>query len=215
MATENFQTFAESASLTDIYTDAQYIADADMLGGNKAGIAKRKLVNKALKQATKITAAVAKFIADNQANNITDATSKTNLATYLQDAVKALEPFASNAEAQAFSSTVKKISPSTLAQAFKGANQTLAANGYQIFPGGLIVQWGQATTNASGIATVTYPIAFPNLVFSAATSDSENVPANAAYGSVALTSNTTLTLAYAKGGVALNAGLVLWIAFGN
>ncbi len=35
-------------------------------------------------------------------------------------------------------------------------------NGYQKLPSGLIVQWGIAITNASGIATATLPMAFPN-----------------------------------------------------
>ena len=34
--------------------------------------------------------------------------------------------------------------------------KSLAANGYQKFPGGLIIQWG-----TSGATTVTFPIAFP------------------------------------------------------
>ena len=40
---------------------------------------------------------------------------------------------------------------------------TLAANGYQKLPSGLIIQWGTATvtTDGSGNATVTHPIAFP------------------------------------------------------
>lgn len=45
--------------------------------------------------------------------------------------------------------------------AFTGTNQLLAHDGYQKLPGGLIIQWGAATT-VSGSATVTYPIAFPS-----------------------------------------------------
>jgi len=40
---------------------------------------------------------------------------------------------------------------------FTGANQSLAANGYQKLPNGAIIQWGY---NAP--STVTFPIAFPN-----------------------------------------------------
>lgn len=39
--------------------------------------------------------------------------------------------------------------------------RSLSANGYQRLPGGLIVQWGSATTNGSGDAIVTFPLAFP------------------------------------------------------
>jgi hypothetical protein len=50
-------------------------------------------------------------------------------------------------------------------------SSSLAINGYQKLPGGLIVQWVRnvtATANGSGLATVTatYPIAFPNAVLS-------------------------------------------------
>ena len=39
------------------------------------------------------------------------------------------------------------------------------ANGYQKFPSGLIIQWG-TFTSAGGVATITYPLAFPSAVFS-------------------------------------------------
>jgi len=47
-----------------------------------------------------------------------------------------------------------------------GANgdfgSSLGGAGYQKLPGGLIIQWGYVTTNSSGVATFTHPIAFPN-----------------------------------------------------
>lgn len=90
MATNNILPFADTATATDIYNDAQYVADTDQATGNKAGIAKRKLVNKALKQSSKIAAGVAQFIANNQANNITDALTTANIAAYLQTAITSL-----------------------------------------------------------------------------------------------------------------------------
>lgn len=48
---------------------------------------------------------------------------------------------------------------------FQGANQSLATSGYQIFPGGLIIQWGRAFLTANP-ATVTFPITYPNGCFS-------------------------------------------------
>ncbi|KVN50005.1 hypothetical protein WK15_05865 [Burkholderia ubonensis] len=38
----------------------------------------------------------------------------------------------------------------------------LLTNGYQKLPSGLILQWGSVVINASGVANVTFPIAFPN-----------------------------------------------------
>lgn len=47
--------------------------------------------------------------------------------------------------------------------AFTGSNQSLGANGYQRLPGGLILQWGQATVaGGAGQAVATMPIAWPN-----------------------------------------------------
>lgn len=40
--------------------------------------------------------------------------------------------------------------------------KSFTANGYQILPSGLMVQWGSVTTNSSGAGTFTFPVAFPN-----------------------------------------------------
>lgn len=50
--------------------------------------------------------------------------------------------------------------------AFTGANQSLTGSGYQKLPGGLIIQWGTGTTASNGLATITWPIPFPNNVLS-------------------------------------------------
>jgi len=51
--------------------------------------------------------------------------------------------------------------------ALQWANQSLASNGYQKLPGGLIMQWGRAFTNIAPGSTldITFPIAFPSDVF--------------------------------------------------
>lgn len=69
--------------------------------------------------------------------------------------------FASNAEAQALTATNKVISPATLAAAFQGANASLSTNGYQKFPGGVILQWCSLSLAPSASGSVTFPIAFP------------------------------------------------------
>lgn len=42
-----------------------------------------------------------------------------------------------------------------------------AASGYQKLPGGLIIQWGNASVTAGTLTTATLPIAFPNQIFNA------------------------------------------------
>lgn len=75
--------------------------------------------------------------------------------------------FATSAEAQGLALLTKALSPGGLNAAFQGANQNIGANGYQKLPGGLIFQWTQATTNASGTTSGTWPIAFPNAALKA------------------------------------------------
>lgn len=74
---------------------------------------------------------------------------------------------ATAAEAQALTDATRSITPFTLAQSLKGANQTLAGTGSQKFHGGLFVQWGSVapaskTTNG-GTFTVTFPSAFSSV----------------------------------------------------
>jgi hypothetical protein len=42
--------------------------------------------------------------------------------------------------------------------------KSLAANGYQKLPGGLILQWGSNSSGGNGPSSVTFPIAFPTAV---------------------------------------------------
>ena len=46
---------------------------------------------------------------------------------------------------------------------FTGSNQSLGSSGYQKLPGGLIIQWGKVSFS-SGLAYVTFPIAFSALL---------------------------------------------------
>lgn len=98
---------------------------------------------------------------------ITDAglTPDYTSVAQLSQAVSALAgtTFASGAEAQSMSIYDKALSPGTLNSALEGANQSLSASGYQKLPGGLIVQWGTATSSATS-GTVSFPITFPNAV---------------------------------------------------
>lgn len=71
---------------------------------------------------------------------------------------------ATAAEAQALADTARAITPATLAQAFMGANRSLASAGYQRLPGGLIIQWLTVSippgTN-EGTASASLPVVFP------------------------------------------------------
>ncbi len=90
MATNEILQFAETDTGTNLLTQAEYLADAQRPIGNQPGVARSKLVNKALRQASLIAAGLAEYIAGNQANNVTDALTPQNIADYLQAAIRRL-----------------------------------------------------------------------------------------------------------------------------
>lgn len=183
MATNEILQFASTNTGTNLLTQAEYSADAQRTTGNQPGIARSKLVNKALRQASLLAAGLAEFIADYQANNVTDSLTPQNIADYLLAAIQANIPIVPDAsttvkgkvqlatatEAQAFADALKALTPSTLNQALKGGNQSLVSNGYQKLPGGLILQWGYVGTfnNPGQRILVTFPVAFPNAMLCA------------------------------------------------
>ena len=91
--------------------------------------------------------------------------------------------------------------------------KSLAADGYQKLPSGLIIQWGIMTTNASGDATVTFPIAFPNAVYQAVGTfnNSSRVSATVTIGSLT-TSTMYVGAMLGSSGVA---AAVSWVAIGR
>lgn len=173
MATNEILPFASTNTGTNLLTQAEYAADAQRTTGHQPGIARSKLENKALRQASLLAAGLAEFIADYQANNVTDSLTPQNIADYLLAAIQANIPVIADAsttvkgkiqlatatEAQAFADALKAITPSTLNQSMKGANQSIAT-GYQKFPGGLIIQWGSVALADEENRLITLPTAY-------------------------------------------------------
>lgn len=86
----------------------------------------------------------------------------THISPDASTTVKGIAQVATTAEAQAWVSDADMMTPLKLAQAFQTANQNLSSNGFQKFPGGLIIQWFTATENASSQTfTGAGGIAFP------------------------------------------------------
>lgn len=88
MATNEILVFASTDTGTNLLTQAEYTADAQRTTGNQPGIARSKLVNKALRQAATMSAGVAEFIADYQTNNVTDSATPQNISDWMADAVR-------------------------------------------------------------------------------------------------------------------------------
>lgn len=143
MAASEILAFAQGPS-PNVLSQAAYAADAMRTTGHQPGVGRSQLMNKQALQSSVIAAAVARFIADRQAVDITDQLAVAALAGYLQDAV--------------YQAVVNKMTAS-------GMQQFIANGGWQKLPGGLIVQWGGVMLPISGAAKATqaftYPIAFP------------------------------------------------------
>lgn len=96
-------------------------------------------------------------------NPVTDWVSNPSLNWVLLPSL----PLATALQAQTWTNNISLLSPQRLADAFKGGNQSLSANGYQKLPGGLIIQWLVATIPGATGLTFNWPIAFPTAVVNA------------------------------------------------
>lgn len=120
---------------------------------------------------------------------------------------------ATAAEAQAGTDDLRAITPLQLFNSLKGSRQSLTTSGYQKLHGGLIIQWGKATTSFTG-TSITFPISFPTagLISLATRYDSSPLTQSTGYaGKVATNSLTTngMTI-YGESGT----NLTSWIAIG-
>lgn len=92
---------------------------------------------------------------------------------------------------------------------------TLATTGYQKLPSGLIMQWGQAVSNSSGLYSVSFPVTF-NQLYSLVCSE-----INSGNGTATVSSSTTSGCQInfwqsAAGNVATGSGITAnWVAFGK
>ncbi|WP_139197173.1 gp53-like domain-containing protein [Vreelandella subterranea] len=87
-------------------------------------------------------------------------------ASALRDASetkKGILRLSTSAQAQELADDNTALTPAKLADAFKNLNHSLGPSGYQIFPGGLIIQWGETegyAATGNGVTTTTFPISF-------------------------------------------------------
>jgi hypothetical protein len=89
MATNEILTFASTDTGTNLLTQSEYSTDTQRPIGNQPGIARSKLVNKTLRQASLLSAGVAQYMADNQSTNIIDSLTPAQIATAMQNSVLA------------------------------------------------------------------------------------------------------------------------------
>lgn len=87
MATNEILPFATDDTGTNLLTQAEYSTDAQRDIGHQPGIARSKLTNKTMRQTSLLAAGLAEFIADYQANNVTDGLTPQQIADYLLQAI--------------------------------------------------------------------------------------------------------------------------------
>ena len=96
-----------------------------------------------------------------------NGTNFVNLTQLATESIAGTIKISTTAQVTAGTDNTTAVSPAKLKEIFT-AGLSLTQNGYQKLPGGLIVQWGEATflatTGQSG-AVITLPIAFPNAFF--------------------------------------------------
>jgi len=79
--------FAETDTGSNLLSQAEYDSDSQRLIGNQPGIARSKLVNKVLRQASIIAGGLAQYIADRQPADVTDTLPVAGVADCLRDAI--------------------------------------------------------------------------------------------------------------------------------
>ena len=108
------------------------------------------------------------------------------------------------------STWVASAAPSSVVD-FTGASQALSANGYQKFPGGLIVQWGTYTVpTANSQPVITFPITFPSLCGHV---NAMLVTSTQSWGLTVVTS-TASTGTFTTGGGFAAGSVLKWFAIG-
>lgn len=167
----------------------------------------------------------ADFLAKDQnlGDLLSTSDARTNLnvyskaETYTKTQVDNKTTVASALQAQQQTSNAVLLSALRLADAFKGGNQSLSANGYQKLPGGLIIQWGKvevtyAAANTTYTRTITLPTPLQSQILTAGTIALSEVPSSR-FSSIGSSSTTTSFQLYYSSTTTTNHS-ILWFVLG-
>lgn len=182
-----------------VLSQAAYNSDSQRLNGWQPGILAKERLNKSLRQANAMAAALGGYIA-NANLNANDDGNITALTTAIDGALKVF----------------------LLAKAsFTGVgNQLLAVgSGFQKLPGGVIVQWGQKhigdfSSGVNDTGSVAFPIVYPSAVFQVIPGWFD--PSGVAEVAIIVRAKSTSAFSYQlteSGGATENADLC-WISIG-
>lgn len=147
MPTNDFLAFS-TAGGAPVLSQADYAASTPA-NGRGPGILPKEAYNKIARQPAALAAAIGEFIKLEGFNALDDG----NIPGLRDSFIAALGAFFAAMSTGGGGLTVSD---------FTGANQSLAPNGFQKFPGGLILQWGSYLYDpTSGSGSASFPIAFP------------------------------------------------------
>lgn len=139
MAKNEFLPFGTAAN-ANVLPNADYQALPARVSGFGSGVAKSEELNSVWRQASTIASVIAQFIVNKSGMDALDNGDTTGLLENLE---------------MAFSAQAKEALP---------FSQSLTANGYQVLPSGLIIQWMSGVSGAGGVLSLPMPKPFPTAV---------------------------------------------------
>jgi hypothetical protein len=168
MAISEILVFGGSA--TNILSQVAYDGSIGRTGGHQSGKASSELENKALRQSSVMASGLAEFLKDNQPEDVVDTLTPAELADMMEASiddriptvpdstlsVKGIIQLATSAQAQLYGHNFLALSPVTMNQAQKGNNQSLTTDGFQLFAGGLCLNWNTVNVDGSSEVLVTF-----------------------------------------------------------
>lgn len=230
MAKNDFKAFATDRN-ANVISQEEWEALPALLSGFTAGKASSAQVNKVIRQASFIAAALAQFVSDKTQRDVLDNGDLPGFVELLGSgfAVEYLSrknPFGDIKSDGTVKTALENLG---LGEAAKrnvgtGENQvpdmnsfgnSLTANGYQKLPGGMIIQWGSFSVSPTGgsvrTVDITLPVAFPAACRSVNALISTNDPSARSVGfDIGSTNRTKIRFTYTSA----TTNSIYWMAVG-
>ncbi|EFE7433973.1 hypothetical protein F9S89_10890 [Escherichia coli] len=189
MAKNDFKAFATDRN-ANVMSQEEWEALPALLSGFTAGKASSAQVNKAIRQASFIAAALAQFVSDKTQRDVLDNGDLPGFVELLGSgfAVEYLSrnnPFGDIKSDGTVPTALENLGLGEAAKRNVGTGSgqipdmssfsgSIASKGYQKLPGGLIIQWGVGDAGTGYVGStgneMNFPIAFPSQCFQVVTS---------------------------------------------
>lgn len=148
----------------------------------------------------------------NTFSSVTVNAATTGNIAYYSNSTTVIGSTALPSGTTATTQTVNTSNTTVATTAFANPGSTVSTNGYQILPGGAIIEWGvTASITSAGSAAITFPFAFPTGVYSITSTPNFIGSGSQAHDYVSATSATGFTQNNVSGGT----GTFNWMAIGH